>query len=139
MKALAIYGLVLNLIFFALLILIPTVAQGSINELMQLSGPINRAIEAQNWGLLIVLLVLLITACAKRFWAQNDDSKKARLPKISAITGAGIGSIIAATGQVDPMTGVIGGMLMGNAATGLYDAGVKPLKKRLKKRVPKVR
>jgi len=95
------------------------------------------AVDTKSYAVALVGALMLLTFGIKKLFI-NSEKKEEFLPMITAIIGAmtGAGATIA-TGQGDLMTGALGGMLLGNSASGFYDAAVKPIKKRIKAIDPK--
>lgn len=141
MKHLAIYSLVLMAIFF--IFVFNALAQApmepqTVLDVLGLMPELQRAIDAENWALAACIGLMTITWGIKRFALPRDGSKDVILPIISASLGAIFGGGASLmSGQGDPATSALGGMMMGNAASGAYDTFFKSGKKILKKELSK--
>lgn len=105
----------------------------SMGEAFGVFAEIQKAIQAQDYVYLAVLGLMLATFVIKRYMLARDSSQDGSLPSITALLGAFLGGAGAATAGGDISSGILGGVLAGNAATGAYDAFIKPLKKKKKK------
>ena len=95
--------------------------------LLSQSGGLN----LQSYAIGFVGFLILITFCIKLLFMKSEEAKE-WIPMMTAILGAmtGAGASVA-SGTGDPIAGALGGMLLGNSASGFYDAAVKPIKKRI--------
>lgn len=138
MKALAFYGLVLIILLFG--VTMKALAQGLMEpqsglEALALLPEFQQAFETKNYALMVCLGLMLATFMVKKFWLSKDGSKDHLLPVISAGLGAVLGGGTSlATGMSDPLTGVLGGVMLGNTASGAYDTFIKSAKRQIKKK-----
>jgi len=136
MRALVIYGLVFMAAFFLIILN----AQGlmlepeSGLEVVRLLTQLQPAFESNNYAVVALVILMSLTWAVKRFGLKKDGSNDHVLPWVSAGLGSILGtSTSLATGIMDPVSGALGGLMLGNAASGAYDMLIRSTKKQMKK------
>jgi hypothetical protein len=133
MKGLAVYSLVLVAIFFIFifnaLAQVPMEPQSAM-DVVALMPQLQDAIDAKDWAMSLCIGLMTLTWAVKRFALPKDGSRDAVLPMVSAGFGGllGMGASIL-TGTADVASSTIGGVMLGNAASGAYDMFFKSTKK----------
>ncbi len=115
----------------SLLVTLPTLshAQG----LVELAGAVTfatsvqKAVENGQYVFVAVIALLFLMQIAKAFFSYRYKSVRHNASQYSAATGTVVGGLAAHLTGSDPVSGSLGGMLAGNAASGLYSSLVKPL------------
>lgn len=123
---------------FILIVIMPFFVFGSemADNSAYLLSILSSAFESKDNSMALIIAIMFMTGAFKKFALPKDGSKDKTAPFISAGLGAAAGaSISAATGQGDISTSALGGILLGNTASGLYSMAVKPVKKKFKKKV----
>jgi hypothetical protein len=139
MKGLAVYSLVLVAIFFLFifnaLAQVPVEPQSAM-DVLALMPQLQDAIDAKDWAMSLCIGLMTLTWAVKRFALPKDGSRDGVLPLVSAGFGGLLGmgaSILTGSGDVGSAT--VGGVMLGNAASGAYDMLFKSPKKLRKKKV----
>lgn len=104
----------------------------SVGEAVNLAIVLKDAVQAQSWSVAICAGLLLVVAGIKRFALPRDGSKDKYVPALSATLGSAVGGLLSLSAGDDITNGVMGGGILGHAASGIYDAFVKPIKNRNK-------
>lgn len=96
-----------------------------------LATKVQQAVESKNYVFVAVIAMTFLLQLAKVFCGSKFPSLKKNAAQYSAFGGAGIGAATSALTGGDAMQGAVGGMLVGNAASGLYSSILKPIGKKL--------
>jgi hypothetical protein len=92
-------------------------------EIRALAHMVQESVDSGKWAYLAVLSVFVMIEVNKRWLASKLPSVK----KNAAQYSAGLGALTGAVLSDDKASGAIGGMLVGNAASGLYSSLLKPI------------
>ena len=126
MKGLSIYSLVCSMLVMLFVICMVCVFEAHAQlpleptnafDALALIPTLQEAVEQQNWAMVVVISLMSLTWLIKRFLLAKDGSQKDLLPAVSA----GLGTVLGTAVAPDPVMGAMGGLMLGNAASGMYD------------------
>lgn len=123
---------------FILIFLLPIASLGqaltepqTLSQAVSLIPIIHQAFDSKDYAVLVCAVLMLITFGIKNWVLPKDGSKDHILPAVSSTTGALLGGVVSSmVPGADVLSSVIGGGVLGNAASGLYDMIIKPIKKK---------
>lgn len=105
----------------------------NLEQAVQLIPELQKALQNQNWLYASCVVLMLVVYAIKKFGLPKTGEKDHLVPIISTVLGGVVGSVITTVGGGQPTDGIATGVLLGNAASGAYDAYIKPIKRRTKK------
>lgn len=91
--------------------------------LVHIADAVQKAVDQGAWAFLAVIAIYVFIEANKATLGQKMPSVKRNAAQISAGVGALGGAVLAE----DPVNGALGGLIIGNAASGFYASFMKPL------------
>jgi hypothetical protein len=95
--------------------------------MIKFASSIQEAIDKGNYVFVGVIVLMLVIQFLKATCGRKFPSVKKHAAQYSALGGALAGGAVAQSVNADPIAGAVGGLITGNAASGLYSSFVKPL------------
>lgn len=102
---------------------------GEYAGIMALAAAVQKAFESSQYAFIAVIGLMLSIQLVKALTARRSDHMKRNAHRYAAGGGALMGGAMSQYTGSDPVAGAVGGMMVGNAASGLYSTVVKPLGK----------
>lgn len=99
---------------------------GDLGVSLALATAIQKAVESGNYVFVAVIALMFGLQVLKVIFGQRSSSIRQNAAQYSALGGAAIGSAMTSVTGGDPVEGAVGGLLVGNAASGLYST-LKPI------------
>lgn len=97
-----------------------------------LATSVQKAVDNGNYIFMAVIVLMLLIEALKAIFYKRPHMKK-YAPQAAALGGGVMGGTFSAMTGGDPLQGAVGGILAGNAASGLYSSALKPLGGAVKK------
>lgn len=127
--------------FFAIFLPVSGFAQdfgldmGGVTSVIALATAVQKGVESRNYVFVAVLGLMFGLEILKIFMGSKYPSFKRNAAQYSAVSGVVVGSVGSSLAGGDPVSGALGGMMVGNAASGLYSSILKPVGGYLKQMV----
>lgn len=106
-------------------------AGGEMAKELILATAVQKAVDSGQYVFAAVVVLMLCMELVKAFSGKKREHLRKHASKYVAGAGAVTGGLAAKASGADPVIGSVGGMMMGNAASGLYSSVFKPLIKNL--------
>ncbi len=94
---------------------------------LALAAAVQKAVENGQYAFVAVIVLMFGLQVAKIVFGRRSKSVRRNAAQYSAIGGTAVGAAMTSLTGGDPVEGAVGGLMVGNAASGLYSSIAKPL------------